>query len=324
MPVNFKKDLKDFVLSQLDYYEVKYKKNDDLLTLLTKYFTFSSKYIVPQRRTVNISIELSEQMVSLPVDTQKALLKLINWVNNGVDINCFQSGGLYGYGSRDYQNTLYGIVHLHLSASEDDVLPVIKKGRMAKRGKYLLFALFVPEKAYFIDVIEHPEAFTKNNTKATEWTSANMLRIIENNWPDLLASKRIDGISMCNSHGEPVEQTDADIATLTANHINTFVAGKDGIYSMKPGITTSGDSVEAVMSAQKEIGTAKWWEKEYNEHKESIHTALQKVWHNYNIEAPSEFDIHYDYVESLNRHIAVERCTGVAIDLDSRMVYPLQ
>ena len=30
-------------VSNLDYYEVKYKKNDDLLTLLIKYFTFSAK-----------------------------------------------------------------------------------------------------------------------------------------------------------------------------------------------------------------------------------------------------------------------------------------
>ena len=76
MPIDFKQDLKEFVLSQLDYYEVKYKKNDDLLTLLIKYFTFSAKYIVPQRRSVDISIELSKKMVLLPVDTQKALIKL--------------------------------------------------------------------------------------------------------------------------------------------------------------------------------------------------------------------------------------------------------
>ena len=321
MPIDFKQDLKEFVLSQLDYYEVKYKKNDDLLSLLIKYFTFSAKYIVPQRRSVDISIELSKKMVLLPVDTQKALIKLTNWVNNGVDINCFQSGGLYGHGSRDYQNALYGIVHLHLSAAETDVVPVIKKGRLAKRGRYLLFALFVHEKAYFIDVVEHPEALTKNNTTATEWTSSELLKIIENNWPELIESKKIDGALMCDSHGQPVEQTDADIAALTANHINVLVAGNGGLYSMKPGIATSGDSVEAVLSAQRAIRDVSCWEKEYNENKDLVHNALRRIWKEFSIEEPFEYNIHYDFIQNLNKFLVLERCTSTAIDLSDGTVY---
>ena len=154
----------------MNYHGIKYKGNDSLEQLLIKLYTFYRKYIVPKKRTVYLAVELSTKLSSLPVTTQKSVKKLSEWITDGVDINGSQSSGLYGQGSRDYQNMLYGVVHLHLSADENDVHPIIKKDRFAKRGKYLLFALFKTDAAYFIDIQPHPSALTSNNTSATEWT----------------------------------------------------------------------------------------------------------------------------------------------------------
>lgn len=133
--MDFQADLRRFALEQLEHYGVKYRKKDDLTTLLIKLYTFFEKYIVPREREVLMARELEEKLPRLPPSVREALDKLAELVRGGVDVNCFQSRGLYGQGSRDYQNMLYGIVHLHLSAKETDTEPVVKEGkRFAKPG----------------------------------------------------------------------------------------------------------------------------------------------------------------------------------------------
>lgn len=179
--INYENDLREIALNLLDSAGVYYKSKDDTNRLVIRYYTFCEKYVFPTRRAVYVSEELQSKIGTLPLAIRAALIKMQQWVEAGEDINCFQSKGLYGKGSRDYQNALYGVIHLHLSASKDDAKPVILNDRFSKRSEYLLFAKFKNDAAYFIDVLHHPEILTPNNQAGIEWTSSTILLILENN-----------------------------------------------------------------------------------------------------------------------------------------------
>ena len=123
--VDFRQDLRMWAVNELGKYGVRYKEKDNLQMLLVKLYTFLAKYIAPYKRTVQLSNELKEKLPGLPEDVRDALGKMEQWICEGVDINCFQGRGLYGGGSRDYQNMLYGIVHLHLSAKKENASPAV-------------------------------------------------------------------------------------------------------------------------------------------------------------------------------------------------------
>lgn len=320
--VDFEHDLRETAIAFLDQYDVKYKQKDDLMQLLIKLNTFFEKYIVPQKRSVSYSKELSCKMGGLPKKTQVALSKLDAWIQAGIDINCFQGRGLYGGGSRDYQNALYGVVHLHLSAGENDVRPVTK-GRFAKPGQYLLFALFQENASFFLDVVPHPEALNKDNPSATEWTSTSLVKIIENNWPELLKKSRIPITCLCDGNGNAIDLDDQEIAELTVHHINTFVAGNQGFYMLRPGISSSGDNTSAVMSAQKVIRYVTQCELCYKENEEEIHANFARILSENGFAVPTEFDIHFDYVLALDSMVVLDRNSGAAIDLSKQKLYIL-
>lgn len=64
--MDFQADLRRFALEQLEHYGVKYRKKDDLTTLLIKLYTFFEKYIVPREREVLMARELEEKLPRLP------------------------------------------------------------------------------------------------------------------------------------------------------------------------------------------------------------------------------------------------------------------
>lgn len=317
--VDFRADLRDWTIAQLKSYGVRYKDKDDLTTLLVKYYTFLNKYIVPQKRMVLFSKELIRKVFGLPLAVQGSLKKLIQWINMGVNINCFQGRGLYGAGSRDYQNLLYDVVHLHLSASENDILPIIKKDGFAKPGEYILIACFTKEHAFFIDVIPHPEPFIPGKRLTTEWISKEIARIIVRNWPELVEHKKIKGIcSLCDKDGTRISLTDGEIATLTASHINTFTEIDDSLYMLGEGTTTSGTSTRALRYADKTIHEAILIQKHFEENRKQLCADIMGIIDEHNIPHLSQFDFHFQYIEELERFTIVERCSNIVYDYKNK------
>ena len=319
--IDFQNDLKETTLQLLNLHGVRYKKKDDLPHLLIKLYTFLNKYIAPQVRRVSYSKELISKVSTLPEATQQALSKMEQWVSIGVDVNAFQSRGLYGEGSRDYQNAFYEMVHLHLSAKKDDVTPVLVKGRFAKPSDYLLFAIFKQGEAFFVDVVQHPQALSKKNPRVITWTTSDLLKILEKNWPSLVEPMRIPGLSGSNSKGEGIKLTDEDVAELTVNGVSTFIEGNHGIYMPKMGIASSGDNTMAVISAQKEIRNAFISQEHFTKHEDEIRTIFVTQLSAANIAIPQEFDFHYDYIPELKNHFIVDRNTGAAFDVFSGDLY---
>lgn len=313
--VDFCKDLKATILQWMSDYGIRFKKNDELRNLLIKYFTFREKYVEPRKRSVYVSKEIIEKLPILPQFTQEALDKLKEWVQQGVDINCFQGRGLCGDGSRDYQNMLYGIVHLHLSARANDVLPRKRKDGFSKRAEYLLFALFKDDAAYFLDAIPHPETLSPNNPDTEEWTSSRYIQIIENNWPQLLNATRLPITALCDGAGNPIKLSDQDIAHLTVNHTGTAIEGNHGIYILGLGSTGFGDSMKAAMSAQKLINRAIQCQLIYGKDRTKIHSLFSTMLCDVGKSVPDNFDIHYDYIPDLRKWVVLDRISGAALDM---------
>lgn len=319
---DFHADLKEIVRDWMQQCGIKFKKNDDLFHLLIKYFTFCEKYISPQKRSVKISAELSSKTNELPVHTQKAINKMQEWIAQGVDVNCFQSRGLYGSGSRDYQNMLYGIVHLHLSAKENDVLPKRKKDGFAKAGEYLLFVFFKNDSAYFLDVAPHPETLSPKNPHVKEWTASQYIKIIENNWPELLQEAKLPITSLYAGEGIDMKQSDADIAFLTVGNVNTPIEGDLGFYMLGLGVTSSGDSVKAVISAQDMVNCATRCQLYFDENEDKIKDFFLCMLSNAKMKIPPVFDFHYVYLPYVGRPFLRDRSSGLQVDFLDYIEHP--
>ena len=319
--INYENDLREIALNLLDSVGVYYKKKDDTYRLLIRYYTFCEKYIFPKERVVYMSEELQSKIGTLPTNVRDALIKIQLWVETGEDINCFQSKGLYGKGSRDYQNALYGVIHLHLSASKDDSKPVVQGDRFSKRSEYLLFAKFQNDAAYFIDVLHHPEDLTPSNQAGIQWTSSGILLILENNWPELIENTKIPGATMVVGAGKPYCQTDLDIAALTANGITTFVQGKDGLYLPNLGVASSGDSTMAVKRATNFYNKCASYKLWYDEHYSEVQQYFGKMLRFLNREIPDCYDVHIDLLEDLNILVIRDRISGVAYEPEKGALY---
>lgn len=318
--IDFEKDLREIVTSTLDRYHVKYKNKDDLQTLLIRLYTFWEKYIEPRKRDVLMSQELKSELAIHPKSVQISLDKMSEWIRTGVDINCFQSRGLYGKGNRDYQNMLYGIVHLHLSANKDDIGPVVKKDGFAKPGQYILFAYFTETSAYFIKVLKHPESFGKDGNISVEWISKDLISIIEHNWPELLAGKRIEGAILCDKEGTPLNIDDNTIAALSTNHINTFVNLGNTLYMPGLGIMSSGDSASSVLKSNRMLNNVKRAQNFYVKNEMSLHEHFIGILNRNNRPVPSAFDVHYEYFEPLNCFLIVDRNSGAFFNPDNKKI----
>lgn len=312
--IDFKADLRDATIEMLEKYHVKYKKSDNLHTLLIRRYTFEEKYIKPQKREVLISKELSESLSACPQSVQAAFEKMVEWTRDGEDINCFQGRGLYGKGPRDYQNMIYGVLHLHLSASKNDVKPVIKKNGFAKPGQYLLFAHFDEAHAYFLKILKHPQSFGEDGNIAIEWVSKDILSIIVHNWPERFADRKNDNVTLCDEEGNPIDLDDKAIAALTSGHVNTLFSLGGALYRAGLGMMQSGDSMGAAIAANKSVNDVELAQMLYGKNEAKICKIFDGLLKRHNQKIPAIYDIHYEYVEILKRFLIVDRNSGAAYD----------
>lgn len=312
---NFEEDLRAAIIFALEGYHIHYKKSDDLHSLAVRLCEFEEKYIIPRPRNVHISKELADSLNTYPTATQEAVRRMAEWVEQGVDINCFQGRGLYGKGPRDYQNMIYGVIHLHLSAKKGEKAPVIKAGGFAKPSSYLLYAYFTVKSAYFIKVQEHPEAVKTGDPIPVEWISKEILVIMERNWPELLAAAKFENAYLCDENGAPITVDDKALATLSSHHINSAISIGENIY-MAPnfGMTCSGNSLKAAMQANRLINDMRQAEMLYDQNREQIIEVFSDLLPRSFGLFPAVFDVHYVYHDSLERFVIFDRMFGAFYD----------
>ncbi len=157
------------ILNFYDKHSLQFQPKPTCSEYITQYFNFRLRYIgVDTPRKVFISTELENKIKSH--SNKHTIQNIISKLNNGEDVNPYQSIQL---SNADYDDDLFndwGLHHLHLSDK-----PHPTKLNFNERTNDLLFARFIDDKAYLIDILPH------NN-----FSKKNLIAIIQNNWDYLL------------------------------------------------------------------------------------------------------------------------------------------
>lgn len=306
--MDFLNDLREETIDTLRQHGVKNHKDDDVHRLLIRLFSFQARYISQRNRTVLISRELTKKLPTLRPKTSGAVQKLKEWTEQGVNINSFQSRGLYGSGgNRDYQNSLFGTVHLHLSSDEADNLPVVKTDGFAKRSSQVLIALFKEENAYFIDVMDHPKR------EDPAWTSKTILQIMKDNWPKLIEPFVLKNAALCVGDGTNVEINDEELFQLTSCGIKTLMTVDEGVvFAPNGGVILNGTSASAVIKADRLCNEAQTVQKQYEKHRQKLRRQARDMLIEKRIQVPYKSDVHFEFFEELGRFAVFNRTFKIA------------
>ena len=315
--INFLDDLRTNIIKRLDQYGVSYRETMDLERLSIQLFTFLHRYIHPHRRQVFVSQELLAGMPQLPERIQQAVEKMKIWISEGVDINCFQSRGLYSGKSRDFQGILYGVVHLHLSAKKDDQHPVTKEGRFAKPSDHVLFVYFTKECAYFLMVVNHPD---NNNDDFVQWIRKKQYEIILNNWPSLLEKRALKGFKLCDDQGKIIDLSDEERAVLIKNCVNVPICIGDLMFLPERGIAGSGDDALAVHESIKLYNLAVRAQMEYKKRERKLQNAFVMNLDEDQRRDPVAFDIHFVYSEEVKKYVVMDMFSGSIWDFQKDII----
>lgn len=161
---------------------------------------------------------------------------------NGKNINYHLSRKIFD--SRDSKKDMllnaWKIKHVHLT----DIETNSKTGMKRNRSKYLLFFIVNKKNAYFIDIIEHPQA--------NKFFCFNLLKIIKNNgWMNLIGYLENENPNYVPGSLKPVITNDEDLTKIYCDYKSNIAFDFDGrMYISINGITSSGDTFDNVTNIQ--------------------------------------------------------------------------
>lgn len=191
----------------------------------TMYFNLHNRLIEPRPRTV-----LQSREFKCPIAFQDAINELIAKIEVGEELTPYLSRKLKDLSYNDDLINDWDIYHLHLGRVLEP------GGEFIVRSGPVLKARFDDNYAYFINVYQHGN-----------WTKQEMIQIINDNWPESIASFRLPGgISLIHT------PTDSDIKAARKGHVNTMIQLPTGeVYSpIGGGLTTSGTGTRTVRATQ--------------------------------------------------------------------------
>lgn len=167
-----------------------------------------------------------------PRECKAALGRLTEVIENGGDLVPYMSKQVIDPSINDGLLNDWGIYHFHLNLEKDTAT------RFIKRSDWLLLAFFNDEGAYFLNIYPHKKPFL--------WTHMKLVKILQNNWPDLIEKNRLKGVV-----GLSEKLDDESYAKLRKANALTFVElGENEVYGLiGGGYATDGSSIDAVRTA---------------------------------------------------------------------------
>ena len=236
------------------------KPGDDLDAILVRYHNAESR--IPRRaswavlRSTEVSKKLSEHaLATAPQDIEGGLRRFIEKAENGRDLKPHLSTRI---ADPDYQDLMFydwGTHHFHLGTQSHPNRP-----EFVDRTDELLFAITDPreDRMYLIDIHPHVGAFENQD----------LMRIIETDWPDILAAHKLKGISV-EGLGT---RFDEDVKRDRRSGLNpvTVTPGGDLLAPLGGGITTAVTSVVNQMAADRDKRNAGNLQKQVERDRASI------------------------------------------------------
>lgn len=295
--MDFLADLERLVGKELSALGFAGKPGDDLDAVLVRYHNVKSR--IPRRAswTVLRSTEISGKLsgnapATVPQDIEEGLRQFIKKAEKGRDLKPHLSTRI---ADSDYQDLMFhdwGTYHFHLGTQ-----PHPKRAGFVDRTNELLFAITDPREdtMYLIDIHPHEGAFENQD----------LMRIIETDWPDILAAHKLKGISVEGSGF----RSDEDVKRDRWSGLNsvTVTSGGELLAPLGGGITTAGTSVVGQMAANRDKRNAVNLQTQVERDRTSIEEHFKK---NYNL-AWDDLDIRLtSFVSSF---AVTERRTGEAL-----------
>lgn len=194
--------------------------------MLLDYLTIHKKIIPPRKREVLISPELRDKLPSHNKAKEVEIIK--NRLENGNDVNFFQSKRLFQTQFHDHLLYEWNVFHFHLSTQRD------KKSNFVRQTDQLLFVYIDDTTAILLDIENHrPGVFADD-----KWLS-----LIDHHFPEKLASYIHQDIVTIHPNLNPIDrQKFWDYGySLGFTKVNGKIISSPGI-----GRTTSGHSMLVV------------------------------------------------------------------------------
>ena len=160
------------------------------------FFNFKKRFIEPKPRTIKKSKEFI-----CPTGYELALNEIEEKILNGSNLSPYLSKEIKDAGYNDDILNDWNIHHLHLSRR-------MGKDGFVQRSNYQLFVFITDDICHLIQIYPH--------NKPHLYSTQEMIKIIDKNWPDLLKRNLIKG-------DLTVSVNDAEYDELRKAHITTFV-----------------------------------------------------------------------------------------------------
>ena len=176
--------------------------------LVCGYFGVCRRLIALEPRHI-----LKSKNFSCIPEHRNALAEIEQLILDGGNLSPYLSRRIKKFNYNDLLLNDWGIHHLHLG-TEMDPDGFINRTDI---GRPLLYCRFEGDYAYFIDILPHGN-----------WTSQKLITTMHDNWPELLSSFRINGVTK-------TRLSDEEIKELRKKKINYFIGMDDGTTYSSPG-----------------------------------------------------------------------------------------
>jgi hypothetical protein len=231
--INFLADYKEIITQKLCSLGHPPKDEEDLVTVLTRYFNFLERIPPTIVWTVKQSKELANKII--PEEIKLGLQQFIEKAESGQDLTPHLSIKINKPGYKDLMFYDWGVFHFHLGTN-----PHPKHQEFLERTDALLFAIADSHTAtmYLIDIHPHQGGFTNQD----------LLRILEENWPKIIEPYELKGVDELTDNA-----SDSDIDSFRKGSMNTFLQTPGGrfLMPMGGGITIDGASLNITIEADR-------------------------------------------------------------------------
>lgn len=241
-PFDFEKDVRDFVLNNLPCEEeyVQQLAAEENEQLLITYINWSERIVSTAPRLVLESQVLTTNPLRTANNFGPVLHEIKRKMQAGEDISPHLSRAIMkgyrptqpipkNFGKRpdlDLMLSDWGVHHLHLS------LLVESDGFVSRTGP-LLFAVFKPDRAFLIDIVQHGQ-----------WTKRSVMEAVVREWPDEGIIYEIMGIL-----GSAESYNEEEHAQLRKAGVNASLDIDGKVWSSGGGIATAGNSISSAYRA---------------------------------------------------------------------------
>jgi hypothetical protein len=223
--IDFLADLQEVISQELSILGHSPALGEDLDAILIRYLNLQRRVPPVLKWTIKQSKELAVK--SFPQPIQLGLQQFIKKAKSGQSLKPHLSTQSNNPNSQDLMFYDWGVFHFHLGTN-----PHPKHHGFVERTDDLLFALADSKntKMYLIDIHPHQGGFTNQD----------LLRIIEENWDEILEPHTLKGVSRL-----AYTASDNDIGNLRKANINTILQTPGGrvLTSMGGGVTSAGTSI---------------------------------------------------------------------------------